>query len=145
MSIRQKKKQEKKRLEKMGILTKKELERLKIKEAKAAAREFRKSVPTRKERARYDKFGRSRDSLIKKEDVFYSYRKVYDEGARVDDYNVSAFYKLYHGIWDDENNGYWLSDLVEKALMKPDGIEGEFLTQDLRITDYKFYTFEKWE
>lgn len=93
-----------------------------------------------------DEFGRKKGSLIKKEDEFYSYRRVYDEeGVRVDDYSLSVFYELYSPIWDDENAGFYLSELVRGALLDPYGVEGEFLTQDLRITDYKFYTFEEWK
>lgn len=92
-----------------------------------------------------DEFGRRRDSLILKEDEFYSYRRVYsEEGVRVGDYNTSAFYDLYSNIWDDENAGYSLSYLVREALNNPGGVEAEFLTQDLRINDYKFYTFKEW-
>lgn len=93
-----------------------------------------------------DRFVRDKETLILKEDEFYSYRKVYDEeGVRVLDYNTSAFYELYSPIWDDENAGFYLSELVKAALKKPDGIEAEFLTQDLRIEDYKYYTFEEWK
>lgn len=92
-----------------------------------------------------DEFGRRRDSLILKEDEFYSYRRVYsEEGVRVGDYNASAFYDLYSNIWDDENAGYSLSYLVRESLNNPGGVEAEFLTQDLRINDYKFYTFKEW-
>ena len=50
MSRRQKKKQEKKRLAKIGILSQKEIQKQRLKEAKREARERRKSIPTRKER-----------------------------------------------------------------------------------------------
>lgn len=50
MSRRQKKKQEKKRLAEMGILSQKEIQKQRLKEAKREARERRKSIPTRKER-----------------------------------------------------------------------------------------------
>lgn len=50
MSRRQKKKQEKKRLAKMGILSQKEIQKQRLKEAKREARARRKSIPTRKER-----------------------------------------------------------------------------------------------
>lgn len=50
MSRRQKKKQEKKRLAKIGILSQKEIQKQRLKEAKRAAREHRKGIPTRKER-----------------------------------------------------------------------------------------------
>lgn len=50
MSRRQKKKQEKKRLAKMGILSQKEIQKQRLKEAKREARERRKGIPTRKER-----------------------------------------------------------------------------------------------
>lgn len=92
-----------------------------------------------------DEFGRRRDSLILKEDEFYSYRRVYsEEGVRVIDYKDSAFYDLYNKIWNDANAGYSLSYLVRAALENPGGVEAEFLTQDLRINDYKFYTFKEW-
>ena len=92
-----------------------------------------------------DEFGRRRESLILKEDEFYSYRRVYsEEGVRVGDYNASAFYDLYNNIWDKENAGYSLSYLVREALNNPGGVEAEFLTHDLRINDYKFYTFKEW-
>lgn len=50
MNRRQKKKQEKKRLAKMGILSQKEIQKQRLKESKRIARERRKSIPTRKER-----------------------------------------------------------------------------------------------
>ena len=50
MSRRQKKKQEKKRLAKIGILSQKEIQKQRLKEAKRVARELRKGIPTRKER-----------------------------------------------------------------------------------------------
>lgn len=50
MSRRQKKKQEKKRLAKIGILSQKEIKKQRLKEAKRSARENRKGIPTRKER-----------------------------------------------------------------------------------------------
>ena len=50
MSRRQKKKQEKKRLAKIGILSQKEIQKQRLKEAKREARERRKGIPTRKER-----------------------------------------------------------------------------------------------
>ena len=50
MSRRQKKKQEKKRLAEMGILSQKEIQKQRLKDAKREARERRKGIPTRKER-----------------------------------------------------------------------------------------------
>lgn len=80
--------------------------------------------------------------LKKVEDKFYSYYVVYyEEGVRVDDYNNSPFYELYHGIWDDINAGYYLSYLVFMA-KRYGGKYADFLTYDLKITDYKFYTFD---
>lgn len=77
-------------------------------------------------------------------DTFYSYREVYDnEGVRVVDYNTSAFYDLYNEIWGDTESGYWLSYLVKMAKEEGDGSSyAQFLTEDLRISDYKFYKFK---
>ena len=92
-----------------------------------------------------DEFDRRINTLILKKDEFYSYKRVYrEEGVRVGDYNLSAFYDLYNKIWNDENAGYSLSYLVREALKNPDGVEAEFLTQDLRINDYELYTFKEW-
>lgn len=52
MNRRQKKKQEKKRLAKMGIFSQKEIQKQRLKEAKRAARERRKGIPTRKAQTR---------------------------------------------------------------------------------------------
>lgn len=82
-------------------------------------------------------------NYIEKEDEFISYQSAYyDYGVRVDDYNLSAFYELYSGIWDNTQAGYWLSELVEKAKVDDGSIEADFLTQDLKITDYKYYIFK---
>ena len=78
-------------------------------------------------------------------DTFFSYKRVYDEeGVRVGDYNTSAFYDLYNKIWDTTSDGYWLSYLVKMAKEEGDGSSyAQFLTEDLRILDYKFYNFKK--
>ena len=89
---------------------------------------------------------RKHENLILVNDEFFSYRRLYyEEGLRVDDYNDSAFYQLYNGIWENPNAGYNLSDLVAAGLKDPNSWEAQLLTYELRLTDWTNYTFDEWE
>ena len=87
MSRRQKKKQEKKRLAKIGILSQKEIQKQRLKEAKIAARERRKSIPTRKEREK------ALDLAEKLSDSFENDTVETNEVTNKKKYNYSYFIK----------------------------------------------------
>lgn len=126
MNRRQKKKQEKKRLAKMGILSQKEIQKQRLKEAKKAARERRKGIPTRKERERVLELAEQLSGLFetdtsetakvvakKSYDYNYFIRKPGAETPAPDGYTYIAHLFLL----DDGSPADWDYTFEERELM----------------------------
>ena len=130
MSRRQKKKQEKKRLAKIGILSQKEIQKQRLKEAKRAARERRKGIPTRKEREKGIELAENLSDLFENDTVEtnevtnkkkynYSYF-ISKQGAQTpapDDYTYIAHLFLL----DDGSPADWDHTFTEDELLSGNG------------------------
>lgn len=133
MSRRQKKKQERKRLAKMGIPTKRELERMRLKEAKAAARERRKGMPTRKERERMA--AESQNIASQLADLF-DFEEVEEKEDKFD----YDYFRSKAGATQDAGDGYnYIYHLFMLDVGSPGFWEHEFTkTEIMNGTGYGF-------
>ena len=130
MSRRQKKKQEKKRLAKMGILSQKEIQKQRLKEAKREARERRKGIPTRKEREKGIELAEKLSDLLENDTVettdvdnkkIYNYRYFISKPGAQTPAEDKYTYIAHLFLLDYGSTGDWEHTFTEDELKNGKG------------------------